>query len=83
MNQGMLDLGYSSSMLQLVIQAQPTVAHTQRLTITIDTIDDVNVVAAGTNGLDGRTWGINCLFNLCNEYWKCPLSISSRLRIRK
>ena len=32
-------------------QSQPTVAHTQRLTITIDTIDDVNVVAAGTNGL--------------------------------
>ena len=33
---------------------QPTVAHTQRLTITIDTIDDVNVVAAGTNGLEAE-----------------------------
>ncbi|MEJ6530805.1 MAG: S8 family serine peptidase, partial [Euryarchaeota archaeon] len=32
-------------------QSQPTVAHTQRLTINIDKIDDVNVVAAGTNGL--------------------------------
>ncbi|MBT4069666.1 MAG: S8 family serine peptidase [Euryarchaeota archaeon] len=32
-------------------QLQPTVAHTQRLTITIDKIDDVHVVAAGTNGL--------------------------------
>ena len=32
-------------------QLQPTVAHTQRLTITVDTIDDVHVVAAGTNGL--------------------------------
>jgi uncharacterized membrane protein len=32
-------------------QSQPMVAHTQRLTITIDKIDDVNVVAAGTNGL--------------------------------
>jgi uncharacterized membrane protein len=33
---------------------QPTVAHTQRLTITVDTIDDVNVVAAGTNGLEAE-----------------------------
>ena len=32
-------------------QFHPTVAHTQRLTITIDKIDDVKVVAAGTNGL--------------------------------
>ena len=32
-------------------QFHPTVAHTQRLTITIDKIDDVNVVAAATNGL--------------------------------
>ena len=30
---------------------QPTVAHTQRLTITVDTIDDVTVVSAGTSGL--------------------------------
>jgi len=35
-------------------QSQPTVAHTQRLTITVDTIDDVNVVAAGTNGLEAE-----------------------------
>ena len=30
---------------------QPTVAHTQRLTITVDTIDDVTVVSAGTSDL--------------------------------
>lgn len=35
-------------------QNQPTVAHTQRLTITIDKIDSVSVVAAGTNGLTAQ-----------------------------
>ena len=51
MNQGMLEMGVFVVDVTVSYQSQPTVAHTQRLTINIDKIDDVNVVAAGTNGL--------------------------------
>ena len=56
--------------------SQPFVSHSQRITIVVDELNAVQVVAAGTNGLN-RAWRISSLLDICKKYRQYPCSIFS------